>query len=315
MKRVIFMAVLCCFLVLTACGSPQDSAGEDQQKFKEVKNNNGEKVKIPLNPKRIADLSGSTEELLLLGIKPIATGNVDYDNKTVFSPTIKDLLSAETVNIGSYIEPISLELIVSVKPDLIILGTLFNDDLYEQLSKIAPTVIVPYPYYEWKNRFAFLATLFGAEEKKDKWLSEYESKVGEWKKKLEPVLKDETFAVIETYPKDFVIYSTSGTAELIYQDLGLKRMAGIPEPEAWGGLQIGLESISSFNPDNLILMENKENTMNDSKVWNNLKAVQKGNIYKITSADNYNYSYTAIGRMELLDRLGALILQNHKSIE
>ncbi|MNI91516.1 hypothetical protein D3C73_1491910 [compost metagenome] len=59
-------------------------------------------------------------------------------------------------------------------------------------------------------------------------------------------------------------------------------------------------------------MENSENKMEDSKVWSKLKAAQKGNIYKITNVDNYNYSYTAIGRMELLDRVGALILEKHK---
>ncbi|MEY9093288.1 ABC transporter substrate-binding protein [Paenibacillus sp. RC84] len=315
MKRVLVLAILCCMLVLTACGNQTTRDGESQQKFKEVENAKGGKVKIPIHPKRIADLSGSTEELLLLGIQPIASGNTDFGNRAVLSPTIKNLLSADTVNLGWYAEPISLELVVSAKPDLIILGTLFNENLYEQLSKVAPTVIVPYPYYEWRNRFAFLADLFGEEEKKDKWLSEYDRKVEEWSKKLESVLGNETFAVIETYPKNLVIYSSSGTAELIYTDLALKRTDGIPEPESWGGREINLESLATINPDNLILMENSENTMNDSKVWNNLKAVQKGNVYKITNIDNYNYSFTAIGRMELLDRLGKQILKNHKSNE
>ncbi|MBP1989391.1 ABC transporter substrate-binding protein [Paenibacillus eucommiae] len=314
MKRATVFVFLCFIMILTACGNPA-SGGEDQQKLKEVENSNGEKVKIPIHPKRIADLSGSTEELLLLGITPIASGNVDFGNKTVFSPTIKDILSADTVNLGWYAEPISLELVASTKPDLIILGTLFNEDLYEQLTKIAPTVIVPYPYYEWRNRFSFLSNLFGEEEKKDKWLADYEKKVEEWKKKLESVLKNETFAVIETYPKNLVIYSSSGTAELIYQDLGLKRTPGIPEPESWGGLEITLESLASIDPDHLILMENSENTMNDSKVWSNLKAVRNGNIYKITNVDNYNYSFTAMGRMEMLDRIGTLIQENHKSVE
>ena len=34
---------------------------------------------IPVNPKRIVDLSGSTEELLLLGHKPVGTANTYKD--------------------------------------------------------------------------------------------------------------------------------------------------------------------------------------------------------------------------------------------
>lgn len=312
MKLVNIMVILCCILIVTACGNPQASGEAGQAKLKVIENPNGEKVKIPLNPRRIADLSGSTEELLLLGIEPIASGNVDFGKKTAFSPTIKNRLSADTVNVGWYAEPINPEVVASAKPDLIILGTLFNENLYEQLSQIAPTVIVPYPYYEWKNRLAFLANLFEADEKKDRWLAEYEKKAEEWKAKLKPVLKEETFAVIETYPKNLVIYSSAGTAELIYQDLGLRRTDGIPKPEHWGGLEISLEALSSINPDHLILMENTENKMSDSKIWSNLKAVQNGKVYKITNVDNYNYSFTAIGRMELLDRIGALILEKQQ---
>ncbi|MED1724604.1 hypothetical protein [Brevibacillus parabrevis] len=56
-------------------------------------------------------------------------------------------------------------------------------------------------------------------------------------------------------------------------------------------------------------MENSEKKLSDSKVWKILEEVQKGNVYKISNVDNYNYSYTAIGRMQLLDKLGNQIVQ------
>jgi len=312
MKRMMMLAALCFVFVLGACGNTQ-TKGEEKETFKEIKNEQGGKVKIPMHPKRIADLSGSTEELLLLGIKPIASANVDFGNRKAFSPTIQDKLSPDAINLGWYAEPISLELVASSDPDLIIVDSLFNGNLYEQLSQIAPTVVVPHPYYAWRERFAFLSDLFDKKDIMDKWLAEYEQKVAQWKEKLSPVIKDETFAMIETYPKNLVAYSTTGSAELIYKDFGFKRTSGIPEPEAWGGREMNLEALSSINPDHLLLMENSENKMSDSQVWNNLKSVQQGNVYKITNIDNYNYSYTAIGRMQLLDQIGSLILEKHKS--
>ncbi|GGI43698.1 ferrichrome ABC transporter substrate-binding protein [Paenibacillus marchantiophytorum] len=312
MRNVMRLAVVCCILVLAGCGISQTSGGKESSKQQVIVNPNSQKVTVPINPKRIADLSGSTEELLLLGIKPIASANADYGDRKVFSPTIKDPLGKDTVNLGWYGEAISVEAVMSVEPDLIILGSLFNQEMYDQLSKIAPTVIVPHPYYEWRNRLDFLAKLLGEVDKKDKWLETYESKVAAWKKKLEPILQGESLAVIETYPKNLVVYLSTGTAELVYKDLGIKKATGIPEPEAWGGIQIALEGLSTINPDHLIFMENSENKMSDSQVWTNMKAVQKKNIYKITNVDNYNYSYTALGRMVLLDKLGQLILDKHK---
>ncbi|MNP62375.1 Periplasmic binding protein [compost metagenome] len=99
---------------------------------------------------------------------------------------------------------------------------------------------------------------------------------------------------------------------MLYGEWGLKRTEGIPDPEGWGGKEIALEALVTVNPDRLLLMENSENKMVDSKVWNNMNAVKNGKIYKISNVDNYNYSYTAMGRMELMDRLGTMILEGQK---
>ncbi len=37
------------------------------------------KLKIPANPKKIADLSGSTEELLIFGMKPVIICNTSQE--------------------------------------------------------------------------------------------------------------------------------------------------------------------------------------------------------------------------------------------
>ncbi len=295
---------------LVACAHSAESV-EQKQKQKVVQNPNGEEVRIPTNPQRVADLSGSTEELLILGIEPVASGNVDFGNQTEFSPTIRDRLSAETVNVGWYAQPINLEAVLIAEPDLIIVGT-YHEDLYEQLSQIAPTVIQPYVYYEPAQRLEFLANLFDKNKEHDEWVAQYERKVTDWKEKLKPVIGDETFVIVETYPKSFVVYSSSGMAELIYEDLDLERTEGIPSPETWGGIEINLESLSFLNPDHIILMENSENKIDESTVWSTLTAVQKGNVYKITSVENYNYSFTAMGRMMLLDRISTLILESGK---
>ncbi|MGO4731168.1 hypothetical protein [Paenibacillus sp. 2KB_22] len=69
---------------------------------------------------------------------------------------------------------------------------------------------------------------------------------------------------------------------MLYGEWGLKRTEGIPHPEGWGGKQIALEALATVNPDRLLLMENSENKMVASKVWNNMNAVKNEKIYKMS---------------------------------
>ncbi|WP_339296991.1 hypothetical protein MKY92_16770 [Paenibacillus sp. FSL R5-0623] len=73
-KRIPVWIALCCMLTLAACGTTQttsevdnSSEGTTQATTKVITNPNGEEITIPLNPERIVDLSGSTEELLIIG--------------------------------------------------------------------------------------------------------------------------------------------------------------------------------------------------------------------------------------------------------
>ncbi|WP_339234159.1 hypothetical protein MKX40_16705 [Paenibacillus sp. FSL R5-0517] len=55
----------------------------------------------------------------------------------------------------------------------------------------------------------------------------YDAKSAEWKQKLEAVVHGESFAVIETYPNNLVIYSNKGAAEMLYGEWGLKSLMSI----------------------------------------------------------------------------------------
>lgn len=87
---------------------------------------------------------------------------------------------------------------------------------------MGPTIALPYSYYDWRERLTFLADTFGEESKKDEYLAKYDAKSAEWKQKLEAAVHGESFAVIETYPNNLVIYSNKGAAEMLYGEWGLK---------------------------------------------------------------------------------------------
>lgn len=116
-KLFILFTIMLVVLSIVGCSSQKEEAkAKEQPKTKVVKHAKGEAT-IPVNPKRIVDLSGSTEELLLLGHKPVGTANT-YKDKIQNHLTEKlDGVKA----VGWYWAPkVDLEAVTALKPDLIL---------------------------------------------------------------------------------------------------------------------------------------------------------------------------------------------------
>ncbi|MFW5436801.1 hypothetical protein [Paenibacillus apiarius] len=114
----------------------QAAAGAEQTlQIRVVKDAKGE-VEIPAHPLRIADISGSTEELLILGYQPILTGNTDMANPLDMTPILKEKLKGDLKIAGWFQTPVNIEAVAAAEPDLILAGPT-QDTLYEELQKIA----------------------------------------------------------------------------------------------------------------------------------------------------------------------------------
>lgn len=99
-------------------------------------------TEIPVRPERIITVTDQNAllPLLELGVKPVASaGFLEPDGDGVFRRT--DGFDTSGVEfVGDFLEP-NLEKIASLEPDLIV-GYELQEDLYERLSGIAPTVFV-----------------------------------------------------------------------------------------------------------------------------------------------------------------------------
>ncbi|WP_391573271.1 AraC family transcriptional regulator, partial [Cohnella sp.] len=146
-RTTLVSALLLSFiLLLSACGtndalgtttsqpSPSDApVSSEQPQTKLVQTINGE-IEIPTQPKRIVagEYLGS---LIALGVTPVGTSDHHIKNP-YFNQYLKDV---ENIGDGNG----NVEKILSLKPDLIIMDD-FYPELNEQMSKIAPTVVIPY---------------------------------------------------------------------------------------------------------------------------------------------------------------------------
>ena len=155
--------------ILTGCSSNNESA--DKAKTRVVKTSKGD-VEIPANPKRIVDISGSSEELVILGYTPVATANVDsYDTENVpsyMADTFKD-----TKVVGhSMMDTMDIEAIIEANPDLIIMAPR-QEKMYDELKEIAPVVMLEDYSNDWEANLKQVAALFDKEDEAQAWLDDY----------------------------------------------------------------------------------------------------------------------------------------------
>lgn len=121
------MALLAMVLVVTsvlfaACSNKEEEKKADAKDAKTeertVQHAKGE-IKIPANPKKIADLSGSTEELLIFGMKPIITANTSQEK--IDAHIANKLKDVKPVG-SAWGDKINIEAVAAAKPDLILVN-------------------------------------------------------------------------------------------------------------------------------------------------------------------------------------------------
>lgn len=323
MKKTI-MLILCLALVLSlaACST----TGSGTQGLKDtvvVKDMKGE-VTIPADPQRIVDVAGLTEELLILNMNVIASANTSMFDGVSVPEHLKQVFREKNIEVvGNYsgassTGDLNLEKIAELKPDLIIMN-IRHDKVYEQLKKIAPTVMIDddINYVNWRGRFQQLGRWFNKEADVKKWLADYDATATELAAKIQEVVGNETFAVIEAKSVHFgsyYVYRTGGPGELIYDELKLKPSAGVPE-NVWGKV-VDAEYFSQIDADHIFFFSD-DGTIGDTgnlAAWQNLKAVQAGNVYYGKNEEQYNMAYTAMGKALYLKKLANAVL-NHGNVE
>ena len=71
-----------------------------------------------------------------------------------------------------------VEAIMNLNPDLIVISTI-QEKMYDQLSEIAPTVMIQLEALNWKDDVRALGKVFGKEEVANEWIANYEAKAKE----------------------------------------------------------------------------------------------------------------------------------------
>lgn len=158
-------------LVTSACGDPDeqsDGAGEARV----VQHAMGS-TEITGTPRRVVVLdTGELDSVVALGVTPV--GAVRADETSGLPSYVADR-TADTELVGTIAEP-NLEAIARLNPDLILSNKVRHEEIYDQLSGIAPTVFAESVGVSWKENFLVAAEALGQRPAAERILSEYQDK-------------------------------------------------------------------------------------------------------------------------------------------
>ena len=266
-------------------------------------------VEIPADPQRIVDLSGNSDILSILGYDVVGTANSDAYDYTKFPSYLEETLKGAEILGYSMQDTMDVEAVMNLNPNLIIISTV-QEKMYDALSEIAPTVMIQLEALNWKDDVRALAKVFNKEDVANEWIANYENKAKEAGDKIKAEYgEDTTYLSFLASGGQFFIFDGAGFGDVLYNDMGLAKPAGMPEQTDISLPVVTYEGLAAIQSDYIFVIATDEDLaqLEANSIWNNLPAVKNGNVVVLESSPYFNQGYSSIGREILVDEIGDML--------
>ena len=266
-------------------------------------------VEIPADPQSIVDLSGNSDILSILGYDVVGTANSDAYDYTKFPSYLEETLKGAEILGYSMQDTMDVEAVMNLNPDLIVISTV-QEKMYDALSEIAPTVMIQLEALNWKDDVRALAKVFNKEDVANEWIANYENKAKEAGDKIKAEYgEDTTYLSFLASGGQFFIFDGAGFGDVLYNDMGLAKPAGMPEQTDISLPVVTYEGLAAIQTDYIFLIATDEDLaqLESNAIWNSLPAVKEGKVVVLESSPYFNIGYSSIGRNILVDEIGDML--------
>ncbi|WP_299995736.1 iron-hydroxamate ABC transporter substrate-binding protein [uncultured Clostridium sp.] len=310
-KKILKTLVVACMTAMMFVGCTSNNSANEEKTNENtvtVTDVRGE-VKIPASPQRIVDLSGNSDILSILGYKVIGTANSDAYDYTKFPSYLEETLSGAEILGYSMQDTIDVEAVMNLNPDLIVISTV-QEKMYDSLSEIAPTVMIQLEALNWKDDVRALGKVFGKEEAANEWIANYEAKAKEAGDKIKAKYgENTTYLSFLASGGQFFVFDGAGFGDVLYNDMGLAKPAGMPEQTDISLPVVTYEGLAAIQSDYIFAIATDEDLaqLQANNIWNNLPAVKNGKVVILESSPYFNQGYSPIGREILVSEIGDML--------
>jgi iron complex transport system substrate-binding protein len=296
-SKAVVLAALSLMLTMSACAAsttntssansaPTSTVATEAGKAETVKKENAETktiqmkygdVEIPVNPKRVVVIFVQGD-LLALGVTPVATS---FNEGSAFESQAENITVIDAFSINK-------EEIMALDPDLILWNS-EDEQVYQTLSKIAPTLACDYFNMDYQERLRFFGDVFNRKEKAEELIQEFDDKLSSAKKDLKEAGMLEKNMICIDIREGFIRAFQGGRGgTLVYDFIGfsapekLQAAFETDEFKKTQSVDLSFETMPEYMGD-FILLDNSADALSNNPVWNNLPAVKEGRLIQASS--------------------------------
>jgi iron complex transport system substrate-binding protein len=227
-RSLVGSLVVVAAMVLSGCGGgdkEEGAAAGGGDGFPRTIEHAMGKTEVKTKPKRVVALDTSYVDATLILDTPV----VGYTDYRTINGKLPDYLGedrttygSEAQSVGTLAEP-NLEKIAALKPDLIVSAKVRHEKLYEQLSKIAPTIMSETTGATWKDNIRLEAKALGAEAKAEAEISAYEAAAKTVGAAINAKANNPKISVVRFVDGPTRLYQKASYSGIVLKDAGLAR--------------------------------------------------------------------------------------------
>lgn len=267
-------------------------------------------TEIRQRPERIVVLdTGELDSAVTLGVVPVGAVRAPVEDGLL------DYLQDETTDtelVGT-ISEVNLEAVAALDPDLILSSKTRHEDLYDELSAIAPTVFTEAVGVVWKDNLLVHAKALGRHQEAEELLAGYEARARDIGERLgERRGQLPTISMLRFLPDETRLYQKASFIGTILDDVGLPRPPSQDVNDF--AADISAEQLEMADADIIFTThygpaeDTTKTELTTNPLWDQLTAVQQGDVYQV--ADDHWMLGIGIGAANLvLDDIESLLLE------
>lgn len=264
-------------------------------------------------PTRIVTLfQGATDVAVALGVQPV--GVIESWAEQPVYEYLRDSLKDVPI-VGVETQP-NLEEVSKLKPDLIIASMTRHEKIYEQLSQIAPTIVID-PLFEFKNTTNILGEALNKQAEAELLLNNWDKRVTDFKSKIQ-ASQGSAWPIevsVLNFRADHARIYVTGFAGDILQELGFIRSESLQAEADKGTVVMRLttiESIPTMNADAFFIfnfdsdgdqaVKQLYEEWTSHPLWKDLDAVKQDNV-RLVNEVSWNLGGGILSANLMLDDL------------
>ncbi|NJC21139.1 iron complex transport system substrate-binding protein [Arthrobacter pigmenti] len=301
MKQTKILAALAAvaMLALSACGTTEEAAGDTETTAAAsgetitITDARGKEVVLDGPAVRVAGTEWNViENLVSLGVMPVGVSDIEGYNTWVSSAPLDDTVT----DIGLRGEP-SIDTLVSLEPDLVLVTDQLVEGAIEQIEETVPVIVVPGGdssdnIGQMFENLDMIAKATGTEEQAAELKANFDAKVEEGRAAIEEAGAAGTKvafsdAYVDAGSVSIRPFAPGSLVSDVFAELGLENAWELEGDPAYGLAQTDVEGLTALPEDthfwymaNDTFGDPYQDELKDNAVWKGLPFVEEGNVHR-----------------------------------